>query len=292
MDHLFIFGVPRSGTTYLTNVIGALKSVEGVTGLLIPVSTCHLVDQDISDEVYDVLAAGVKDNIDDYLSGVYNSRFKALEDWVRAPRQTDRLYDVIRSGTRDRPDLFFYKEPFLSLCPGFVWSALPNAKIMYIYRDGRDVANSLVETYDSLSDEKLRKKWGDEIYFARRYDDRHVPSWVEEGSGEAFIEAPQYVRAIWLWKCMIDRCLSFFDDLRTNSPSQFLSIRYETLVRHPQEVGDQILDFTNREGTYAFRRVLGNARSTSIGKHENRSRKEKREAEYIASSQLENLGYL
>ena len=61
--------------------------------------------------------------------------------------------------------------------------ALPDAPIVHIVRDGRDCANSLVESYDVLSDEKLTHLKGSEMRLGRPYDERFVPWWVEEGRG-------------------------------------------------------------------------------------------------------------
>ena len=112
-----IFGAPRSGTTYLNSVLSALRSVETTIGQLVPVSLFHIINQDISENIRRALATGLKRNIDVYLSGKYNSRFRALKDWWNAPLQVHRLTDVVRRGPRPWPDLFVYKEPFLTLCP-------------------------------------------------------------------------------------------------------------------------------------------------------------------------------
>jgi hypothetical protein len=100
MRHCFVFGAPRSGTTYLKGVLSACRSVEANTGKLIPEATCHIVNQDISAEVCDALTVSVEKNIETYLEGEYNSRFRALEDWWRAPLPLGRLQNVVRPGPR------------------------------------------------------------------------------------------------------------------------------------------------------------------------------------------------
>jgi hypothetical protein len=96
-----------------------------------------------------------------------------------------------------------YKEPFLSLAPEFVFDALPDAKVIYIYRDGRDVANSLVESYDVLTDQELTHLRSTEMRLGRSYDERYVPWWVAEGRDDQFIESSPYVRASWMWAYMV-----------------------------------------------------------------------------------------
>lgn len=292
MRHCFVFGAPRSGTTYLQSVLGACRSTEAHIGYLVPEATCHIVNQDISTEVYNALAVSVKENIETYLGGEYNSRFRALENWWRAPLQLNRLQDVIRRGARARPDWFVYKEPFLSLCPDFVWNALPEAKIIYIYRDGRDVANSLVQSYDVLSDEELTHLRSTEMRFGRRPDDRYVPWWVEEGRDKEFLEASQYGRAIWMWNYMIRRCATFFDSVLPAEADQILRIPYEELVGAPSQWEEVICDFLGRSPTRAMRRQLSAARTNSIGKHRRRSASVIDEMESIGEEGLRQLDYL
>ena len=74
-----------------------------------------------------------------------------------------------------------YKEPLFSLAPEFVFDALPEAKIIYIFRDGRDIANSLVASYDVLTDQELTHLQSSEMQSGRSYDHRYVPWWVAEG---------------------------------------------------------------------------------------------------------------
>jgi hypothetical protein len=106
-----------------------------------------------------------------------------------------------------------YKEPFISLVPEYVLQALPEAKIIYIYRDGRDVANSLVESYKVLTDEELKNLQSAGMRLGRPRDDCYVPWWVEQGRDEEFIQSPPYVRAIWLWAYMAQRCHEYFSGL-------------------------------------------------------------------------------
>jgi len=68
MKYCAVFGAPRSGTTYLQELLSSLGSVEAMIGQAVPVATCHIVNQNISKEVYDALAVSVKKNIEVYLS--------------------------------------------------------------------------------------------------------------------------------------------------------------------------------------------------------------------------------
>ena len=290
MDYCFVFGAPRSGTTFLVNVLSKLRETVGKSGQLIPVAIPHIASQNISRSVYRALATSIRQNIEGYLASSYHSRFRALEWWLDAPEQYERLRHVVRSGSRPRPKRFVYKEPFLGLCPELIVKSIPDARLIHIYRDGRDVANSLVSTYDVLTDKKLTHLREAEMLFGRAYDDRYVPSWVDPDSDEAFIESSSYVRSIWLWKAIVDRCRRFLEE--NGGEYECLELRYERLAQSPSKVGDEILEFFGCDETGAFRRKLATARESSIGKYETRNPEEVVNAEKIAGILLEELHYL
>ncbi|WP_259119412.1 sulfotransferase [Salinibacter ruber] len=208
------------------------------------------------------------------------------------PPQWRKLYHVLRQGRRPRPDWFVYKEPFISLAPRYVLEAIPEAKIIYIYRDGRDVANSLVETYDVLTNAELKNLQSAEMRMGRPYDDRYVPWWVQEERDEEFIQSPPYVRAIWMWAYMAQRCREYFSGLDASVRSaQVLEIQYETFTQVPHETGERICEHLDTDRTRAFDRHLDAARTSSIGKHEQRPEAERQAAEDLAGSVLTTLGY-
>lgn len=167
--------------------------------------------------------------------------------------------------------------------------AIPEAQLIHIYRDGRDVANSLVSTYDALTDEKLTHLREAEMLFGRAYDDRYVPSWVDPDYDEAFIESSSYVRSIWLWKTIVDRCRGFLEE--NEDEHECLNLRYERLVQSPRKVGNELLSFFGCDETRAFRRKLATARESSIGKHTQRAEEEVERAEQVAGRLLSKLDY-
>lgn len=289
MKYCFVFGAPRSGTTYLQKALSLLSSTETKIGQLVPVATFHIANQAIPNNVYEALAVSIKRNIDVYLSGEYKSRFLALEDWWNAPLQKERLSHIFRRGARPRPDWFIYKEPFLSFAPELTVESIPDARIIYIYRDGRDVANSLVESYNVLTDKELRNLRSTEMRLGRSYDDRYVPWWVTREREDEFMLATPYARAIWMWMYMVRRSHQFFQ--RSKLDDQTLHVKYEDFMREPHRIGNQILDFLNVEGTRAFERHLNQARTSSIGKHLERPKDEITTATNLASNSLNRLGY-
>jgi hypothetical protein len=123
----------------------------------------------------------------------------------------------------------------------------------------------------------------------RAYDGRYVPWWVNDGQDSEFIATSSFRRAAWMWNYMIHRCHEYFS--RADSKNHIPQIQYEQFMREPLTVGEQLLDFLDTDGTSAFRRHLGNARTSSIGKFKHRSSKEIDDANKIASQGLRLLGY-
>lgn len=284
MDTVVVFGAPRSGTTFLLRCLEGLRGTVGKSGTLVPTLVPHLAGFGSNDSTERMLRESLSRSFHAYLKSDYHSRFQALEYWWRAPVQFDRLQHVIRSGSRPLPHRFVYKEPFFALSPELIVEGLPDAKIIYIQRDGRDVANSLVESYDVLTDQELTHLRSAEMRLGRSYDDRYVPWWVEKGRDEEFMESTQYVRAMWMWAYMVERCHQCFSQLG----AEVLRIRYEELMCHPEEQGTRILNYLGAETAWSFRHHLNQARTTSIKKYKDRSKKEVKKAVNASSHILSN----
>jgi len=287
-----VLGCPRSGTTYLSRLLKTIPEFECMIGTLLPVAVPHVVNQSLSSEVYNALAVGFERSLDAYLhSGRYHSRAAAVQKWFNTPTG---LRGFIRAfqGKRDMPACMIYKEPMLAFAPRFVLDAFPEGKILHIYRDGRDCANSLVRSYDVLTDERLRSLQGSEMRIGRPYDDRYVPWWVEEGRDAEFIQSTPYVRSIWMWKTMVRRCYTVLHDDDIQRRHDIMTVRYEDLVSNPKEFGRLIVDFFGGNPTRALEKILARASKSSIGKHRSRDIADINEAERVAGEELMLLDYL
>ena len=291
VDYGIVLGSPRSGTTYLMRLLNTLPDTECLIGTVLSTSIPQIVRQKIDPEIYSALAVGFERSLDAYLnSSQFNSRSAALQKWFNAPHGLSGLIRSVQ-GKRSIKRMIF-KEPFLSFAPDFVDHALPDAKIIYIYRDGRDVANSLLRTYDVLSDDRLTHLFGSEMRLGRKIDHRYVPWWIEEDEEELFLSSKPYVRAIWMWKYMVSYCNAFYGQPHMKASGKIMMLKYEDLMHQPLEYGMAILDHLQAEPSPGYYKMLKKAHAKSIGKHKKRDKSEIEEAERIAGKELSAYGYL
>ena len=291
VDHTVVLGSPRSGTTYLMRLLNTLPYCECLIGTLISSSIPQIARQDISQEIYDSLAVGFERSIDAYLhSGRFLSRAAALQKWMNAPTGVGGLFKALKGRRSVRR--MIYKEPFLSFAPDFVNKALPEAQVIHIYRDGRDVANSLVRTYNVLTDESLTNLQASEMRLGRKYDHRYVPWWIKAGEEDRFLQATPYIRAIWMWKYMVGSCRAFYEQEEIRKSGRIMLLKYEDLMRDPFTYGMAVLEHLNEEPTRAYKKMLEQAHAKSIGKHKKRDASEVREAEEVAKEELAYYGYI
>ncbi len=291
MDYGVVLGCPRSGTTYLMRLLNTLPQAECLIGTVISTSIPQIARQDLSPELYNALAVSFERSLDSYLhSAQFNSRAAALQKWFNAPNGIGNLIGAAR-GNRT-VNRFIFKEPFLAFAPDLVDHAVPDAKIIYIYRDGRDVASSLLRTYDVLSDNRLQNLFGSEMRLGRKVDHRYVPWWVEEGEEDLFLSSVPYVRAIWMWKHMVSYCNAFYDQPHIKESGKVMMLKYEDLMRQPREYGMAILDHLDEVPSPGYYKMLKKAHAKSIGKHKKRDKAEIAAAERIAGKELSAYGYL
>jgi len=284
-----VMGCPRSGTTFLMHALAAMPESESVIGRIYPLQIAHIVNQPISEDVSRSLAYSLEFSLDSYMDHVNSHRFYAVEQWLRRQMNTSELFQSLRHRRGIRQ--LIYKEPFLAFSPEFVYNALPQSKIIHIYRDGRDCANSLVRTYDVLSDEKLTNLSSAEVVFGRKVDHRYVPWWVEDGREEEFLSHTPYVRAVWMWKEMVKRCHNFFSRPEVIDSGRVLLLKYEDLMDEPGRWGDKITAHLDGKLSSEVRRRFASAHSKSVGVYRKRPTEEVEAATRIALEELKIYGY-
>ncbi len=119
-----------------------------------------------------------------------------------------------------------------------------------------------------------------------------IPWWVEQGSEDAFATASPYLRSMWMWREMVERCSDFADRPDVTASGQVLMVRYEELMRSPVDVGREVVEHLGQRVTRSIERRLRSGHTRSIGIHASRPAAEIEAATELARPQLERLRYL
>jgi Sulfotransferase family len=241
---VFVLGSPRSGTTFLAGAIGSVSGFVDL-GEVAPVKAAvpelaALAPPAAARRLRRILAL---------------SRRVGLVGAVRGVEQTPELAHVV---------------DVLPL-------AYPDARIVHIVRDGRDVVSSLLE-----------KPW---LRAQRaRHDDAGIAYgtyarfWVEPDRREDFERVSDARRAAWAWRSYVTAARS--------SAAPVLEVRYEELAADPPAVAAK-LSVHLAAPTDALTEALGAAHRTSVGRYRDDLTAEQLDDVIAeAGDLLRELGYL
>ena len=240
---VFVVGSPRSGTTFLAGAIGSLPGFVDL-GEVAPVKAAvpelaALAPERAAGRLRRILAV---------------SRRAGLVGAVRPVEQTPEMAFVVRA----------------------IPLAYPDARVVHIVRDGRDVACSLLE-----------KPWlrGEQI----RTDDAGVPYgtyarfWVEPDRREEFEAASDACRAAWVWR-------SYVSAARTAESA--VEVRYEDLAADPEAVAASLANHLSTRAE-PLAAALGRAHASSVGRYRtDLSAEQLADVEEEAGALLDELGYV
>jgi hypothetical protein len=155
--------------------------------------------------------------------------------------------------------------------------AFPDAQVVHIVRDGRDVVASLLE-----------KPWLRPVQ--SRADDAGIAYgayarfWVEPERRDEFEATSDARRAAWAWRRYVTAARS------AHTPA--LELRYETLSADPAAVAGQLASYLDAPAD-ALTTALGRAHGSSVGRYR-RDLDEKQLGDVLdeAGDLLRELGYL
>lgn len=239
---IFIVGSPRSGTTFLAGAIGSLPGFVDL-GEVAPVKAAIPELTALSSEQ----AAARLRRI------LKVSRRVGLVGAVRPVEQTPEMAFLVRA----------------------IPLAYPQARVIHIVRDGRDVVCSLLE-----------KPW------LRREqdqtDDAGVPYgayarfWVEPDRRAEFETASDACRAAWVWRSYVTAA---------RSGESALEIRYEEMAADPARLARELARFLDAPEE-SLAAALGRAHDASVGRYRtDLSAEQLADVEAEAGALLRELGY-
>lgn len=254
---VFVVGAPRSGTSFLGRCLGALPEL---SYHFEPAATQRAARY------------------------VYSGRWS----FGRARRFYRTVYRWLLRLHLDGDLCYADKSPRNCFIMSFLHRAFPDARVVHIIRDGRDAALS-----------HSKKPWlqaaaaaSGEQGIGGHHFGPYARFYVEAERVEAFETTSDYHRCIWAWRRHVESALQAGKALST---AQYHELRYERLVRHPEEEGKRLLDFLGIFAPSSRRRLLARvqtARADTVGAWRRElSAAQRRTAEAEAGALLRTLGY-
>lgn len=241
---VFVVGSPRSGTTFLAGAIGSLPGFVDL-GEVAPVKAA----------VPELATLELQEAARRLRRTLHVARRVGLVGAVRAVEQTPELAHLVR----------------------VIPLAFPDARIVHIVRDGRDVVCSLLEK-PWLRREQVKTDDAGVAYGS------YARFWVEPDRREEFEAASDARRAAWVWRRYVTAA-------RSAEPS-LLEIRYEEMTSAPIAVADEIGSFLEAPAD-ALAAALGRARDASVGRYRvDLSEEQLDDVLDEAGDLLRELGYL
>lgn len=256
---IFIFGSPRSGTTFLGDCLGELPELSyHFEPVLTKAAVRCVYTQEWSKTNAQIL-------------------YRTVYSWLM------RIY-------ADGDLRFAEKTPRIGFILPFLYETFPDAKFIHIIRDGRDVAISLAKRpwyRNDMNGSGAKDPGGYPFGSMARF-------WVESDRKKEFETTNDIHRCIWLWRKYVTHAL---ENSKVLPPSQYHELKYEDLVTNPLEESDRLLNFlniNNSESRSLFQQVVTQkAKPSSVGGWQTQLNSEQLEQAYQeAGDWLNRLGYL
>lgn len=241
---VFVLGSPRSGTTFLAGAIGSVPGFVDL-GEVAPVKAsvpelAALEPHEAARRLQRILAV---------------ARRVGLVGSVRAVEQTPELAHLVN---------------VLPL-------AYPDARIVHIVRDGRDVVSSLLEK-PWLRPQQTEADDAGIAYGA------YARFWVEPERRREFEQASDARRAAWAWRRYVTAARS--------GTSTVHELRYEELAARPGEVAEKLAAHLDAPAEQ-LAAALGRAHAASVGRYRRDLDQEQlADVEAEAGALLRELGYV
>ena len=286
MKYFFIVACPRSGTTFVSRAMDHATRTKSVIGNCILPVTCsiHALSCDKNDSyTAQAIEQGFTSEI--IRKSATNSRLEAISRLLTQKHDIRSASEIVRGNWKH--DKFVYKEPFISFSPRLAATEIASG-IFWIIRDGRDVANSLVKTYNVLSDDVLRSCESNEnpIKTERKVGDFFIPWWVKDQDVDQFLGSSQFVRAGLMWEYCVTKCKEQF-----RGDARVVETKYENIVTNKNLCINLISQFLSVTRNKSLVAACNDVSARSIGAHRIRDRREICTLEHAIGGTLETFGY-
>jgi len=292
---MFISGCPRSGTTIMIQAFAGLPNIQATNIGVFPTQVPAIyrnAPEDLRAAIEFLLAF----NVVDYVDHRQRSRSDAIADSIAGRLSLRELIRAIGphpSGAKPRQiSALICKEPFLAFAPDLVERALPASCHLFLTRDGRDAADSLVRTYNILSDADLIDPRSNEVMQGRWRGRYCVPWWVDEHDEDNFLQLSQYCRAVYMWRSIVR---SYFPYVQRGSIEEHTIIhcKYEEFVSSPFTEMTRLLQDSHLTSAVSksIARRWSRFHPKSIGVHRTRSSAEVEQATALIEPELLMMGY-
>lgn len=238
---VFVVGSPRSGTTFLAGAIGSLPGFVDL-GEVAPVKAA----------VAELAALPHEEGASQLRRILAVSRRVGLVGSVRPVEQTPEMAFLVRAIPR----------------------AYPEARVVHMVRDGRDVVCSLLEK------PWLRREQSEADDAGVPYG-AHARFWVEPERRAEFEAAGDARRAAWVWRSY----------LAAAREGDVLEVRYEDVATDPARVGAELARYLDAPAGPLVS-ALGRAHAESVGRYRaDLTAEQLADVEDEAGSLLRELGY-
>ena len=238
---VFVVGSPRSGTTFLAGAIGSLPGFVDL-GEVAPVKAA----------VPELAALAPADAASRLRRILTVSRRVGLVGSVRPVEQTPELAFLVRA----------------------IPLAYPEARVVHMIRDGRDVVCSLLEK------PWLRRERAEADDAGVRYG-AYARFWVEPDRRDEFEAASDARRAAWVWRSY----------LAAAREGDAFELRYEELTSDPARIGVDLAGYLDAPAEPLVS-ALRRAHAESVGRHRTDLTVEQlADVEAEAGPLLRELGY-
>ncbi|EAW35513.1 sulfotransferase [Lyngbya sp. PCC 8106] len=255
---IFIFGSPRSGTTFLGNCIAEIPEISYHFEPVLTKAAARYIYTNQWD----------KNQAKAFYKRVYSWLLRIhLNGDLRLAEKTPRNCFVL---------------PFL-------YETFPDARFIHIIRDGRDASISLAKRpwyRNDMRGSGAKDPGGYPFGPIARF-------WVEPDRIEEFETTNDVHRCMWLWRRYLEEASAGAAQLPTD---QYYELRYEDLVTNPQEESERLLDFLEIKNTESRSKfcefVTKKAKADSMGGWQAElSEEQVQQLEKEAGNWLSKLGY-